>query len=132
MTNHDDITALRLRFLDAWDDLTPVIIPGADEADDEPSTAYVVLSVMPNDEDRLTIGYQPDYEAKGIVWLDIYSPIADKDEAAWSLADRAASIFRDWRSDDGRIRCETASFRNGADEGKFMRLIVNLAYRARH
>ncbi|MDD1452641.1 DUF4128 domain-containing protein [Sphingomonas sp. H160509] len=132
MTHHDDITAIRERFLYAWGNLSPVIIPGVDTAEGEPETAYCVLSVWPVDEERLTLSLDPDYESKGLVWIDIYSPLSDGDAVAWSLADRAATILRDWRSNDGRVRCETASFRNGADEGEFMRLIINVKYRARH
>lgn len=132
MSNFTDIATIREHFLDSWGDLTPVILPGVDDAQDEIDTAYVVLNVMPGDETRLTLSLNPDYEAKGIVWCDVYSPLKDNDSAAWTLADRIADIFRDWRSSDGRIRCETPSFRQGEDDGDHLRLIITLTYLARH
>lgn len=132
MSNFNDITVIREHFLDAWGDLTPVILPGVDDADLEPEGAYVVLNVMPNVETRLTLGTVPEYEVKGIIWCDVLSPIKDNDSAAWNLADRVADILREFRSSDRRINCKPPSTRTGEDDGDHMRLIVTVDYTARH
>lgn len=132
MGNLDDITAIRAYFLEAFTE-APVIVRGVDEEDDQSENAYVALSIVPSiKEDRLTLGAVPEYERKGLVWVDVYSPHEDRDGAAWALADAVADTLRDWRSPDARIRCDNVSMRRGTDEDKFIRIIINLDYRARH
>lgn len=130
-TNLDDITAIRTRFLSAWGSTTPIVIAN-DPSPVQPDVAYIVFHVMPNVEERLATGAAADFEVQGIIWADIYSPSGEGDGAAWNLAEKFATAFRDWRSTDGRINCGNPSYRQGEDEDKFMRLIVNVPYRAWH
>lgn len=109
----DDITALRGRFLDEWDDLTPVAHDAAPVLPEQ-AGAWVRFSIRPDVAERRA--FNRSYLQYGHVWLQIFVPRAGGDAPAYRLASAFGDIFRDWSN--SHIQCDTPRTTTIGDDGK--------------
>jgi hypothetical protein len=101
-------TILRNHFNDAWDSEAVLAVfdnlPMTDVVEGE---AYVRFLVRFADERRISTGENGLHELIGRVWLMVFTPKQRGTIAALELADQFATIFRNWRSEDGEISTAT-------------------------
>jgi len=129
-TNLDDITVLRTRFLDTWDRSIPFEFEGQPLAAEPEGQVWVRLEIAPGDEQRQSLITQT-YLQQGRVNLKVMAPIGQGDGAGWNAAQLFIDAFRDWHSDDYRVRCYTSQTRK-AYEGNYIATIVSIYYEAIH
>lgn len=133
-TNFDDLGVIRTRFLDAWETLDPAIpyVFDLTRPPVEPEGIWARVSVMPGSERRRSIARRT-YEQLGRVYLQVFAPVGVFDDELWAVAEHFATTFRDWLSDDGRIRFDTPEFRlTPATGGNDHMLVVSIPYTAQH
>jgi hypothetical protein len=130
VTNLDDIVAIRDRFLGTWDDAIPYVFEN-DAPTVEPNGIWARFSVSPGDERRLTI-IPPTWEVKGRVNLQIMIPAGMKLAPAREIEANFVNAFREWSSDDYRIRFDTPEFSYDESEDNYAILRTSILYRARH
>lgn len=131
-TNTDDIDAIRTHFLSIWDEAAyPVVLDNEPPIDEPHGQIWARLSVNPGAERRRSI-YSQTYEVLGRIYLQIFCPKGSADADGWALANTFSAAFRDWRSDDYRIRFDTPQFSTDDSEDDYYAIIVSLPYTAHH
>lgn len=129
-SNLDDLTTIRARFLDHWDASIPVVFDN-EKPITEPVTTWARLSVVPGKERRRSIAMRT-YEQLGRIYLQLFVPDGEEDGDGWQLAESFAATFRDWLSDDYRIRCDVPEFRTENTDGEPYMILVSIPYTAQH
>lgn len=129
-TDLDDITVLRTRFLDTWDRSIPFEFEGQPLEAEPEGQVWARLTVIPGNEDRQSL-ISRTYLQKGRIYLQVMMPIGTGDETGWNAAQLFIDAFRDWHSDDYRVRCYTSEKRKSS-ESNYNVITVSIYYEAIH
>lgn len=100
-------TAIRTLFNAGWGNTTPVAYPNEPFTSPK-DTAYAVLSIKADDAFQIELGAPGPgvtFRQPGLIFVQIFTPADEGNNAALALADTAAAIFRRQSSTivDGRI-----------------------------
>lgn len=133
MGHTTDIELLRKRMATGWKALAipgvPLLYENAKAGTALPTT-FVRFTVRPSSEQQTNLGSQRvRITCEGRVWLQVAVPVGMSDSEAWTIADKASSIFNLWRSPDGALRCQTIETRVVPDDKHYV-IAMNVFYRS--
>lgn len=133
-TNFDDLIVIRARFADTWEPLNPNVpyVFDDDTPQDQSQGVWARMSINPGAERRRSIARRT-YEQLGRVYLQVFAPKDTVSAELWPVAETFAATFRDWQSDDDRIRFDTPEYRlTSANGDEPAMLLVSIPYTAQH
>jgi hypothetical protein len=128
-TNRDDINAIRVYFLNTWNEV-PVIFDN-EPAIDEPEGIWARLSVNPGASKRASIA-RKTYDQQGRVYLQVMIPEGEPDNEGWTLAERFGMAFRELNLDNYRVRFDTPEYSSSDAEDDWYVITVSIPYTAKH
>lgn len=129
MTIENDISLIRARFLAEFpSDIQRVMDNQPNEAIDE-KQPYVRFGVNPNDTERTTYGTDGNLARFGLVWLQVFVPLQKGTKGAYQIVDSFADVFRNWRSTDADLWCNTERVKQVPNSEAFQ-LLVSIPYQS--
>lgn len=135
MTHALDIEALRKRFTPTWKaygETTVTVLYDNDRAGEEPPAKFIRFSVRPSGIEYTNLGGdRTRAHTFGRVWMQVAVPIGAHANDAWKLADKAAAIFRRWRSETGDLFCKNIETDLIQDTKHYI-VNVKVSYEGRH
>lgn len=100
------LQALRQRFVTGWGTTTVMVFDNEPVTNLDVTKAWTRFVVRPNVSERVSFGDAGVERKMGILVGTVFVPKGSFDGDAYDLADSFASIFRNWRSADGVIKCD--------------------------
>lgn len=131
MSTTTDLDAIRTRFRTEWAQygITTLYDNAPEEAVDL-TQAFVRFGINPSATVRETFGSTGVHAREGMVWLQIFIPLAEGVKEAYGYADLFATIFRNWRADGLDLACGVEQIRQ-VPNGDQYQVNVMVPYRSR-
>ena len=136
-----DAAAIRTRFLAQWTgsitfagnpkSIQTIYQNGQQMAVDE-SLPYVTFSIIPGDNERLSLGANALHSQLGRVWLQIFVPVGEGASLAMAVADTFKAIFENWTTTDGAIRFSAATTVPVTGDAVWHQVNVSVPYESIH
>ncbi|WP_093086416.1 hypothetical protein [Sphingobium sp. AP50] len=133
-TAFDDIVALRLRFQSVWNATfsgVPYIFDNEPQIDGHEGT-WARFSVQPGEQKRRPGVALRTYDQRGWAYLQVFMPEDEADRDGWAMAEEIGNAFRDWHSEDWRVRTEAPAYKSIDREGEPYTILVTIKYKAEH
>lgn len=132
--NLDDLIVIRTHFAETWEPLNLSVPYVFDDGEllDQPQGVWARMSINPGAQRRRSIARRT-YEQLGRVYLQVFAPTGTVSAELWPVAESFAETFRDWLSDDGRVKFDTPEYRlTPANDKEPTMLLVSIPYTAQH
>jgi hypothetical protein len=124
MSFSSERASIESRFQTLWASATDLVFENVAYTPAQ-GTPYTRLSIKNGDTQRITIGTR-QHRAAGLIVAQIFVPFGGGSDAARTLADTAAAIFRD-QTFDG-ILCRSSSIQIVGQSGDWFQVNVSTAF----
>jgi len=125
MSFEDECALLEARFASSWSTFSPI---DWDNTDYKPvgGTPYVEFRVINGFAMQASLGKVPLYRADGVVHIKCFLEKSDGRKLADEYSDKAAGIFRGWRSSG--LTCRAPYVTRLGEQGGWYQLLVTVPY----